>query len=105
VHYYFRCNSEPLTALIKRLLDEQSDPARMVAPGDTAESLHLPVSEPATRLARPRARSRRAPRGGRRAADRYQQLVRQVRAANLAAADGGVAVTDVDSAARLLAQL
>jgi AcrR family transcriptional regulator len=54
VHYYFRRKSELLTALIKRLPDEQIDPARIVVPGDIAESLYRLVCELDARLARSR---------------------------------------------------
>jgi AcrR family transcriptional regulator len=110
VHYYFRRKADLLSALIKRLPDEQIDPDRVVVPGDIAESLRRLVSELDARLARSRmlshllwreADTHRAVRDAVHA--RFQQLVRQVRAVILAASEGGVPVADVDSAAGLLA--
>ncbi|NKQ57560.1 TetR/AcrR family transcriptional regulator [Amycolatopsis sp. K13G38] len=110
VHYYFRRKSDLLSALIKRLPDEQLDPATVVVPGDIAESLRRLVSELDARLARSRmlshllwreADTHRAVRDA--LHERFQALVRQVRAVILAAGQGGVAVADVDSAAGLLA--
>jgi AcrR family transcriptional regulator len=110
VHYYFRRKADLLGALIKRLPDEQIDPARVVVPGDIAESLRRLVFELDARLARSRmlshllwreADTHRAVRDA--LHDRFQQLVRQVRAVILAASEGGLAVADVDSAAGLLA--
>ncbi|HVV09045.1 helix-turn-helix domain-containing protein [Amycolatopsis sp.] len=110
VHYYFRRKADLLTALIKRLPDEPIDPARIVVPGDIAESLRHLVSELDARLARSRMlshllwRESDTHRAVRDALDeRFQRLVRQVRAVILAAGDGDVAVADVDSAAGLLA--
>lgn len=110
VHYYFRRKSDLLAALIKRLPDEQIDAARVVVPGDIAESLRRLVSELDARLAGSRmlshllwreADTHRAVRDA--LQDRYQQLVRQVRSVITAAGEGGLAVADVDSAAGLLA--
>ncbi|KAA9155806.1 TetR/AcrR family transcriptional regulator [Amycolatopsis acidicola] len=110
VHYYFRRKADLLTALIKRLPDEQIDPASIVVPGDIAESLRRLVSELDDRLARSRmlshllwreADTHRAVRDA--LNNRFQRLVRQVRAVILAAGDSGVTVEDVDSAAGLLA--
>ncbi|TVS99958.1 helix-turn-helix domain-containing protein [Amycolatopsis bartoniae] len=110
VHYYFRRKSDLLGALIKRLPDEQLEPALVVVPGDIAESLRRLVRELDARLARSRmlshllwreADTHRAVRDA--LHERFQQLVRQVRAVILAAGEGGVAVEDVDSAAGLLA--
>ncbi|HKS49265.1 MAG TPA: helix-turn-helix domain-containing protein [Amycolatopsis sp.] len=110
VHYYFRRKSDLLAALIKRLPDEQIDPTGVVVPGDIAESLRRLVSELDARLARSRmlshllwreADTHRAVRDA--LQDRFQQLVRQVKAVILAASEGGLAVADVDSAAGLLA--
>ncbi|WP_246243055.1 TetR/AcrR family transcriptional regulator [Amycolatopsis pithecellobii] len=110
VHYYFRRKADLLGALIKRLPDEQIDPALVVVPGDIAESLRRLVSELDARLARSRMlshllwREADTHRAIRRALDdRFQRLVRQVRAVILTAGEGGVAVDDVDSAAGLLA--
>lgn len=110
VHYYFRRKADLLSALIKRLPEEQIDPARVVVPGDIAESLRRLVSELDARLAHSRmlshllwreADTHRAVRDA--VHVRFQQLVRQVRAVILAASEGGVPVADVDSAAGLLA--
>lgn len=110
VHYYFRRKSDLLAALIKRLPDEQIDPARVVVPGDIAASLRRLVSELDARLARSRmlshllwreADTHRAVRDA--VQDRFQQLVRQVKAVIIAASEGGLVVADVDSAAGLLA--
>ncbi|WP_431910405.1 TetR/AcrR family transcriptional regulator [Amycolatopsis thermoflava] len=110
VHYYFRRKADLLTALIKRLPDEQIDAARVVVPGDIAESLRRLVSELDARLARSRmlshllwreADTHRAVRDA--LHDRFQQLVRQVRTVIIAAGEGDLAVADVDSAAGLLA--
>ncbi|HJQ47283.1 MAG TPA: helix-turn-helix domain-containing protein [Amycolatopsis sp.] len=110
VHYYFRRKSDLLIALIKRLPDDQIDPAAVVVRGDIAESLRRLVHELDQRLARSRmlshllwreADTHRAVRDA--LHDRFQHLVRQVRAVILAASEDGVAVADVDSAAGLLA--
>ncbi|HVW41350.1 MAG TPA: helix-turn-helix domain-containing protein [Amycolatopsis sp.] len=110
VHYYFRRKPDLLIALIKRLPDDQIDPATVVVPGDIAESLRRLVSELDERLARSRmlshllwreADTHRAVRDA--LHDRFQHLVRQVRSVILAASEDGVAVADVDSAAGLLA--
>lgn len=110
VHYYFRRKADLLGALIKRLPDEQLDPAQVVVPGDIAESLRRLVSELDARLDRSRmlshllwreADTHRAVRDA--LNKRFQQLVRQVRTVILAAGEGGIAVEDVDSAAGLLA--
>lgn len=93
VHYYFRRKSDLLGALIKRLPDEQLEPALVVVPGDIAESLRRLVRELDARLARSRmlshllwreADTHRAVRDA--LHERFQQLVRQVRAVILAAA-------------------
>ncbi|WP_091504845.1 TetR/AcrR family transcriptional regulator [Amycolatopsis sacchari] len=110
VHYYFRRKSDLLGALIKRLPDEQIEPELVVVPGDIAESLRRLVRELDARLACSRmlshllwreADTHRAVRDA--LHERFQQLVRQVRAVILAAGEGGIAVADVDSAAGLLA--
>ncbi|GAB3586262.1 TetR/AcrR family transcriptional regulator [Amycolatopsis endophytica] len=110
VHYYFRRKSDLLSALIKRLPDEQIDPAHVVVAGDIAESLRRLVSALDTRLADSRmlshllwreADTHRAVRDA--LHERFQQLVRQVRAVIIAAGEGDLAVADVDSAAGLLA--
>ena len=111
VHYYFRRKSDLLSALIKRLPDEQIEPATVVVPGDIAESLRRLVFELDARLARSRmlshllwreADTHRAVRDA--LHERFQALVRQVRTVILAAGkEDGVAVADVDSAAGLLA--
>lgn len=110
VHYYFRRKSDLLAALIKRLPDEQIDPATVVVPGDIAGSLRRLVSELDRRLANSRmlshllwreADTHRAVRDA--LHDRFQQLVRQVRSVIIAAGEGALAVADVDSAAGLLA--
>ena len=110
MHYYFRRKSDLLTALIKRLPDEQIDPSRVVVPGDIAESLRRLVAELDARLARSRMLShllwREADTHGTvrdALQDRFQHLVRQVKAVIIAAGEGGLAVADVDSAAGLLA--
>ena len=110
VHYYFRRKADLLTALIKRLPDEQIEPAAVVVPGDIAESLRRLVHELDARLSRSwmlshllwrEADTHRAVRDA--LHDRFQQLVRQVRAVILAASEDGLAVADVDSASGLLA--
>ncbi|WP_167121218.1 TetR/AcrR family transcriptional regulator [Amycolatopsis viridis] len=110
VHYYFRRKPDLLSALVKRLPEEQVDAARVVVPGDIAESLRRLVSELDARLARSRmlshllwreADTHRAVRDA--LHERFQQLVRQVRAVIVAAGGGELAVADVDSAAGLLA--
>ena len=110
VHYYFRRKSDLLSALIKRLPDEQIDASRIVVPGDIAESLRRLVSELDGRLSRSRmlshllwreADTHRAVRDA--LHERFQALVRQVRSVIIAAGDGDLPVADVDSAAGLLA--
>lgn len=110
VHYYFRRKSDLLAALIKRLPDEQIDPALVVVRGDIAESLRRLVSELDARLAGSRmlshllwreADTHRAVRDA--LQERFQQLVGEVKAVIIAASEGGLAVVDVDSAAGLLA--
>ncbi|WP_246257851.1 TetR/AcrR family transcriptional regulator [Amycolatopsis anabasis] len=110
VHYYFRRKADLLTALVERLPDERVEPARVVVPGDIAESLRRLVSELDRRLSASRmlshllwreADTHRAVREA--LQDRFQQLVRQVRSVILAAGAGGLAIADVDSASGLLA--
>ncbi|RZQ59560.1 TetR/AcrR family transcriptional regulator [Amycolatopsis suaedae] len=110
VHYYFKRKADLLTALVERLPDERVEPARVVVPGDLAESLRRLVSELDRRLSASRmlshllwreADTHDAVRDA--LQDRFQVLVRQVRAVILAAGVGGLAMADVDSAAGLLA--
>lgn len=110
VHYYFRRKPDLLTALVKRLPDERIEPAYVVVPGDIAESLRRLVAELDQRLSASRmlshllwreADTHHAVRDA--LQDRFQLLVRQVRAVILAAGVGGLAMHDVDSASGLLA--
>ncbi|WP_024877284.1 TetR/AcrR family transcriptional regulator [Saccharomonospora piscinae] len=111
VHYYFRRKSDLLTALVERLPDERVDPTRVVVRGDIAESLHRLVTELDRRLSASRmlshllwreADTHNAVRDALRS--RYDVLVGQVKSVILAAAGAGtLALTDVESAAALVA--
>ncbi|WP_116045667.1 TetR/AcrR family transcriptional regulator [Amycolatopsis palatopharyngis] len=110
VHYYFRRKADLLTALVERLPDERIETAKVVVPGDIAQSLRRLVAELDRRLSSSMMLSHLLWReadthtGVRDALqDRYQQLVSQVRAVILAAGMGGLAVADIDSASGLLA--
>ncbi|SFB16706.1 transcriptional regulator, TetR family [Amycolatopsis marina] len=110
VHYYFRRKADLLTALVERLPDERIETAKVVVPGDIAQSLRRLVAELDRRLSSSVMLSHLLWReadthtGVRDALqDRYQQLVAQVRAVILAAGVGGLAVADIDSASGLLA--
>lgn len=102
VHYYFRRKADLLTALVQRLPDERIEPARVVVPGDVAESLRRLVAELDARMSASRllshllwreADTHSAVRDA--LQQRFQRVVAQVRAVIIAAA-GGLAVTDVD---------
>ncbi|WP_020670972.1 TetR/AcrR family transcriptional regulator [Amycolatopsis nigrescens] len=110
VHYYFRRKTDLLTALVERLPDEHVEPASVVVPGDIAESLRRLVAELDRRLSASRmlshllwreADTHLAVRDA--LHERYRTLVGQVRAVIVAAAVGGLAMADVDSASGLLA--
>lgn len=110
VHYYFKRKTELLSALVERLPDEHVEPSRVVVPGDLAESLRRLVSELDQRLGASQvlshllwreADTHHAVRDA--LQDRFKLLVRQVEAVILAAGVGGLAMTDVESAAGLLA--
>ncbi|QWF82720.1 hypothetical protein HUW46_06159 [Amycolatopsis sp. CA-230715] len=110
VHYYFRRKPDLLSALVQRLPDEHVDPAHVVVTGDVAESLRRLVAELDRRLSSSRvlshllwreADTHHAVRDA--LQERHGRLVAQVRAVILAAAAGGVALADVDSASALLA--
>jgi AcrR family transcriptional regulator len=113
VHYYFRRKSDLLTALVDRLPDERIEPAKVVVPGDLAESLRRLVAELDARMSASRllshllwreADTHHAVRDA--LQQRFRRVVAQVRAVILAAggaAAGGLAVTDVDTASGLLA--
>ncbi|GAB3476047.1 TetR/AcrR family transcriptional regulator [Amycolatopsis cihanbeyliensis] len=111
VHYYFRRKSDLLTALVERLPDERIEPARVVVPGDIAESLRRLVDELDRRLSASRmlshllwreADTHRAVRDALQA--RFTVLVHQVRSVITAAGAGGIALADVESASGLLAR-
>jgi AcrR family transcriptional regulator len=110
VHYYFRRKSDLLAALVQRLPDEHIDTAKVVVPGDVAASLRRLVAELDTRLSNSRllshllwreADTHAAVREALQA--RYHSIVVQVRAVIIAAGAGGIAMSDVDSAAGLFA--
>lgn len=111
VHYYFRRKSELLSALVQRLPDERVEPAKVVVPGDIAASLRELLSEWDRRLSASRVLSHLLWREAdthhavREALhERFQILVRQVRAVIMATGVGGLAVADVDSASGLIAR-
>jgi AcrR family transcriptional regulator len=111
VHYYFKRKSDLLTALVARLPDGRIEPASVVVPGDIAGSLRRLVVELDRRfngspvlshLLWREADTHHAVRDV--LHERFQQLVRQVRAVIVAAAGGTLPSKDVDSAAGLLAR-
>ncbi|MQA08069.1 MAG: TetR family transcriptional regulator [Pseudonocardiaceae bacterium] len=111
VHYYFRRKRDLLVALVDRLPSEAIEPSSVVVKGDVATSLRRLVAELDARLEASRvlshllwreADTHQAVRDALR--DRYQRIVAQVRAVITAAAGAGrLTMTDVDSAADLLA--
>ena len=111
VHYYFRHKSDLLTALVARLPDERIEPAVVVVPGDLAGSLRRLVHELDHRFSRSLGLSHLLWREAdthhvvRDALhERFQVLVRQVRAVIVAATGGGLPAADVDRASGLLAR-
>ncbi|MFF0148904.1 TetR family transcriptional regulator [Amycolatopsis sulphurea] len=112
VHYYFRRKSDLLAALVDRLPDERIEPATVVVPGDLAGSLRRLVSELDRRFTGSLGLSHLLWREAdthyvvREAlADRFQQLVRLVRAVLVAASPGRrLATADLDYASGLLAR-
>ncbi|WP_370943858.1 TetR/AcrR family transcriptional regulator [Amycolatopsis sp. cg5] len=111
VHYYFRRKPDLLTALVERLPDERVEPENVVVPGDIAGSLRKLVDELDRRLSGSRVLSHLLWREAdthlavRDALhDRFQALVRQVRAVIVAAAGCRLERADIDSASGLLAR-
>lgn len=111
VHYYFRRKSDLLTALVAQLPDARIEPAVVVVPGDLAGSLRGLIVELDRRFNRSLALSHLLWREAdthlavRDAlAERFQQLVRQVKAVIVAATGGKIAAVDVDCASGLLAR-
>ncbi|MFD5247204.1 TetR/AcrR family transcriptional regulator [Amycolatopsis sp. NPDC058340] len=111
VHYYFRRKSDLLAALVAELPDARIEPAVVVVPGDLAGSLRGLVVELDRRFNRSLALSHllwreadthRAVRDA--LSERFQQLVRQVKAVIVAATGGKLAAADIDSASGLLAR-
>src|SRR3954452_2280644 len=97
VHYYFRHKADLLTALVERLPDERIEPAVVVVPGDLVGSLRRLVRELDHRFSRSLGLSHLLWREAdthhvvRDALhERFQVLVRQVRAVIVAATCGGV---------------
>jgi AcrR family transcriptional regulator len=112
VHYYFRRKSDLLAALVDRLPDERIEPATVVVPGDLAGSLRRLVNELDRRFTGSLGLSHLLWREAdthhvvREAlADRFQQLVRLVRAVLVAATPGRRLTTaDLDNASGLVAR-
>jgi len=111
VHYYFRHKADLLTALVERLPDELIEPAVVVVPGDIAGSLRRLVRELDHRFSRSlglshllwrEADTHHVVRDA--LAERFQVLVRQVRAVILAATGGRLPSADVERASGLLAR-
>jgi AcrR family transcriptional regulator len=109
VHYYFTRKQDLLAALVERLPDERIEPAKVVVPGDVAESLRRLVAELDARMSASRllshllwreADTHHAVRDA--LQERFRRVVAQVRSVIVAAA-GGLAVADVDTASGLLA--
>jgi AcrR family transcriptional regulator len=111
VHYYFRRKQDLLSALVVRLPEARIEPAQVVVPGDIAGSLYQLVVELDRRLNASwmlshllwrEADTHRDVRDA--LHERFQSLVRQVRAVIIAAAGGRLEEADVDSASGLLAR-
>ena len=111
VHYYFRRKQDLLSALVFRLPDARIEPEQVVVPGDIAGSLHKLMAELDRRLNASwmlshllwrEADTHRDVRDA--LHERFQYLVRQVRAVIIAAAGGRLERADVDSASGLLAR-
>ena len=110
VHYYFRRKQDLLTALVARLPDEHVDTESVVVRGDVGESLRRLVGVLDARMSASRllshllwreADTHHAVRDALQA--RFASVVDQVRAVITAASGGLCAVSDVDTAAGLLA--
>ncbi|TDP97610.1 TetR/AcrR family transcriptional regulator [Labedaea rhizosphaerae] len=110
VHYYFRRKQDLLTALVDRLPDEHVDTESVVVRGDVGESLRRLVRVLDARMSASRllshllyreADTHRAVRDALQA--RFTAVVDQVRAVIMAASGGLCAVSEVDTAAGLLA--
>jgi AcrR family transcriptional regulator len=111
VHYYFHRKQDLLSALVFRLPDARIEPEQVVVPGDIAGSLHKLMAELDRRLNASwmlshllwrEADTHRDVRDA--LHERFQYLVRQVRAVIIAAAGGRLERADVDSASGLLAR-
>ncbi|MFE0025852.1 TetR/AcrR family transcriptional regulator [Amycolatopsis sp. NPDC059021] len=111
VHYYFKRKADLLTALVERLPEERIEPANVVIPGDVAGSLGRLVRELDRRFTGSRvlshllwreADTHHAVRDA--LLERFQILVRQVRAVIVTATGGSLPIADVDSASGLLAR-
>ncbi|MCP2166979.1 TetR/AcrR family transcriptional regulator [Goodfellowiella coeruleoviolacea] len=110
VHYYFRRKSDLLTALVARLPDDLVDLARVVVPGDIAQSLRRLVTQLDAALDSSRllshllwreADTHAAVRAAMQA--RFERIVDQIRSVIVAASPESAEQADVDSAAELLA--
>jgi AcrR family transcriptional regulator len=112
VHYYFRRKSDLLAALVAELPEARIEPAVVVVPGDLVGSLRGLVGEldrmfnrslALSHLLWREADTHLAVRDA--LAERFQQLVRQVKAVIVAATGGKVAPADVECASGLLARV